>query len=143
MGLIDDILKGLPVNPALREKVAQLDAQKAAAETENAILKDDLRKLKAENAGLKKQIEELSHDDPNLSADEVRILSILADDDAKIDVDAPSLVLFLGLHTERINYALERLIELGFIHPSYMGQENPIYSLAHKGRGYLIRNNLI
>jgi hypothetical protein len=53
MGLIDDILKGLPANAVLREQIGQLNALKAAAETENAILKDDLREAKAEITGLK------------------------------------------------------------------------------------------
>lgn len=71
MGLIDDILKGLPANAVLREQITQLNAQKAAAETENAILKDDLRQAKAEIAKLKKQIEELTHID-DLNETELR-----------------------------------------------------------------------
>src|SRR5689334_19667627 len=37
MGLVDDILQGLPVNSILREKVSQLNADKAAVDEENAI----------------------------------------------------------------------------------------------------------
>ena len=45
MGLFDDILKGLPVNAVLREKINDVEAKYSAIETENAILKDDNRKL--------------------------------------------------------------------------------------------------
>jgi hypothetical protein len=43
MSLFTDILKGLPENAVLRSKVADAEARYAALETENAILKDDLR----------------------------------------------------------------------------------------------------
>jgi len=55
MGLVDDILQGLPVNSILREKVSQLNADKAAVEEQNAILKDDNRELKAEIVRLQKR----------------------------------------------------------------------------------------
>ena len=54
MGILDDILKGLPVNPLLREKIADVEAKYDASETENSILKDGLRDAKAEIAKLQK-----------------------------------------------------------------------------------------
>jgi regulator of replication initiation timing len=78
MGLVDDILQGLPVNPLLREQVSRLNAQKAAVETELAIVKDDNRQLQTENADLQKQIKELSHKD-NINDVEIGILKDMAD----------------------------------------------------------------
>src|SRR5438876_8508665 len=76
MGLVDDILQGLPVNSILREKVSQLNADKAAVDEENAILKDDNRELKAQIAKLKKQVEELSHkDDLDATERELRLVA--------------------------------------------------------------------
>ena len=43
MGLLTDILKEIPQAAVLREKIASIEAKYAAADTENAILKDDLR----------------------------------------------------------------------------------------------------
>ena len=78
MGLVDDILQGLPVNSLLREKVNQLNAEKAAVETELAILKDANRELAAENQKLKKQVEELSHKDDDLDETEIKLLLVIA-----------------------------------------------------------------
>ena len=50
MGLLDDILKGLPLNALLREKINDVEIKYAAIETENAILKDDNNKLKRQLA---------------------------------------------------------------------------------------------
>src|SRR5258706_16444871 len=46
MGILYDMLKGLPLNAVLREKINDIEAKYAALETENAILKDDNRKLR-------------------------------------------------------------------------------------------------
>jgi hypothetical protein len=48
MGILYDVLKGLPLNAVLREKINEIEAKYAALETENAILKDDMRKLREE-----------------------------------------------------------------------------------------------
>jgi hypothetical protein len=57
MGLIDDILQGLPLNSLLREQMIQLKAEVAKLETENAILRDDLHQANAQIANHKKQTE--------------------------------------------------------------------------------------
>ena len=63
MGLLSDILKEIPQAAVLKEKKGDIEAKYAASDTENAILKDDLRKAKAEIARLEKQIEELTYKD--------------------------------------------------------------------------------
>jgi|SRR5215213_9031757 len=139
MGLFDDILKGLPANAVLREQITQLNAQKAATETENAILKDDLRHAKVEIAKLKKQIEEHEYSDPDFDDVETRILSALGDSDSENERIASWFIFILNLHPERFNYAIERLIARDFVHK----HADASYSLAQKGRGYLVRNNLL
>ena len=44
MGIIWDIVKEIPISAVLKDKVLSLDAKLAALETENSILKSDLRK---------------------------------------------------------------------------------------------------
>src|SRR6266404_1333907 len=63
MGFVTDLLKEIPLSSVLKEKIAVIEAKYAASDTENAILKDDLRKLKAEITKLRKQVEELTHKD--------------------------------------------------------------------------------
>src|SRR2546421_12884297 len=74
MGLIDDILQGLPLNSLLREQMIQLKADVAKLETENAILRDDLSEAKAQIANYKKQTEKL----PRLDQVEINILVHIA-----------------------------------------------------------------
>ncbi|MGI9066612.1 MAG: hypothetical protein ACR2HX_09440 [Pyrinomonadaceae bacterium] len=74
MGLLTDILKGLPENAVLRDKVAEAEKRYGTLETENAILKDDLRDAKAEITKLKKQVEELAHKVPTLHDLEIKLL---------------------------------------------------------------------
>ena len=55
---IIDLLKEIPLSAVLKEKIAALEANYAATAAENATLKDDLRKAKAEIETRKKQIEQ-------------------------------------------------------------------------------------
>jgi len=141
MGWLGDLLKEIPLSVIQQQKIAHMEAEYADMKAEKASLKDDLRQANAEIAKLKKQVEQLAHDVSNLDDVETRILSALAD--SEIDPVPSSLIFILDLHRERFNYAIERLIELDFVHKSPLWEDEPSYSLAQKGRGYLIRNNLI
>jgi len=144
MSLVDDILKGLPVNPILREQVSQLNAQKAAVETENAILKDDLRKLKAENEALKKQITENAQKPSELHTIEIQILQVLSI--ANYNHDVEGLSGYLGQKPVRVEYHLGRLEQDGYIlgpPPAIIAGMRAFYSLTHKGREYLVKHDLL
>jgi hypothetical protein len=80
MGLLTDILKEIPQAAVLKEKIADIEAKYAAADTEKAILKDDLREAKAEIAKLKMQVEELTHVD-DLDEMELKLLRVIANSD--------------------------------------------------------------
>src|SRR5215212_7491059 len=108
MGLIDDILKGLPANAVLREQITQLNAQKATAETENAILKDDLRQAKAEITQLKKQLEKFTHKD-DLNEMELMLLQSFSKNQ---DVNIVSVARKLEIDRGRVEYHIQRLIDL-------------------------------
>lgn len=142
VGLFDDILKGLPVNPLLREKVADAEARYAAAQTENAGLKDDLREAKAQIAKLKNQVEEFSHS-KDLDKLETLLLGLLAD--PTIEHDAEALARGLNEHPTRIKYHLERLVSEGLIIQSefFIGGSPVPYYLTQQGREYLVKNDLI
>jgi len=142
MGLIDDILKGLPVNPALREQITQLNAQKAAAETENAILKDDLRKLNAEIVKLKKQIEDLiPKDDLNeIEMDLLQRVVRYGPDNQYVGVFTQDM----RLQRQRIEYHLQRLVETGYLESGlYDPDFGDHYELTQKARSLLIREGLL
>lgn len=63
MGVIWDIVKEIPLSGVLKEKISDLDAKLGALETENTLLKGDLRKanilietLETENKQLQEQL---------------------------------------------------------------------------------------
>src|SRR5215213_9187904 len=128
MGLIDDILKGLPANAVLREQITQLNAQKAAAETENAILKDDLRQAKAEIAKLKKQIEEFPHKD-NLDEVEIKLLLEIS---KHRHPNRVRLARENQISRERVDYHLGKLVDSKYL--SFRGFDGDgIYTMEQKG----------
>src|SRR5690242_10691631 len=78
MGLLTDILKEIPQAAVLKEKIASIEAKYAASDTENAILKDDLRKANAKIKELEKQVGELKPSDDDFDEAELRILMLLS-----------------------------------------------------------------
>jgi predicted nuclease with TOPRIM domain len=135
MGLLTDILKEIPQAAVLKEKIADIEAKYAAADTENAILKDDLRKANAEIAKLKKQVEELTHKD-GLDETESGILTLLADG----QLTHNSLRNVLELPEERLSYYLRRLMDDKYIRsgPETSSRQRR-FTLDQKGREYLIK----
>jgi adenylate cyclase len=68
MGWVIDLVKEIPLSTVLREKLSAIEEKYVALDTENAILKDDLRKakanvvqLEAQVSNFKNEIEKLSH----------------------------------------------------------------------------------
>ena len=142
MGLLTDILKEIPQAVVLKEKIADIEAKYAAADTENAILKDDLRKAQAEIAKLKKQIEELTHSD-NLDEIEMQLLQRIV----RYGPDNQYVRVFtqnMGLQRQRIEYHLQRLIETGYVESGlYDADFGDHYELTQKARSLLIREGLL
>jgi|SRR5215213_8211826 len=141
MGLLD-LLKDIPLSANLQEKLRTLEAKYAAAETENAILKDDKRQLGAETKRLKDEIKSLTHTD-DLHETEIKILVRLADERAKKTDEA--LRSYLQLSKARFDYFLHSLSEKEYIDydGSYYSPEPGEYYLSQIGREYLIKNDLI
>ena len=143
MGLLTDILKEIPQAAVLKEKIADIEAKYAAADTENAILKDDLRKANAEITKLKKQVEELTHKDSELHAIEIKILQLLGA--PNYDRDARALSGYIGQQLTRVEYHIGNLERDGYLKgsASIMAGIPTKYYLTHKGREYLVKNDLL
>ena len=141
MGLISDILKDIPLSANLQEKLRTLEAKFAALETENAILKDDLRKAQAENQRLKAEIDRAT---PKSNLDETtrRILTVLAQQSEAIDTD--TLTHTLQLHPTKLEYYLHKLEEDEYVYGVHYYTGYPSeYGLSQKGREFVIENNLL
>jgi hypothetical protein len=142
MGFLTDLLKDIPLSANLQEKLRTLEAKYAAVETENAILKDDKRKLEAENKRLKQEIESLTHTD-DITEIERKILALFGDPNG--DHTAEGIVEELRLHPTKVDYYLEALVNKRYIRQAgvYAVSEPIPYYIEQKGREYLIENNLI
>lgn len=140
MGLLTDILKEIPQAAVLKEKIATIEAKYAAADTENAILKDDLREADAKIKQLEKQLEKLSHKD-DLSEFEVQLLTLISRPDQ--DSGAEFLARELNVNQARVEHFLHKLIESKHIRCEIrIGWPNQ-YHLLPKGSATLIERNLI
>jgi hypothetical protein len=143
MGLLTDILKEIPQAAVLKEKIASIEAKYAAADTENAILKDDLRKANAEIAKMKEQIDQLTHKDSELHAIEIKILQYLGA--PNYEHHASALSDYVGEKLTRVEYHLGNLERDGYIThaTSFVAGAPTTYFLTQKGREYLVKNDLL
>jgi len=141
MGLLTDILKEIPHTAVLQEKIATVEAKYAATETENAILKDDLREAKAEIVKLKKQVEELSHID-DINEVEIGILK----DMAEIGVDyftSENMANRYPMTPARFDYHLQRLKDAGYASSPFGDDAGWHYCPSQMGLELLVKKNLI
>ncbi|MGI9068370.1 MAG: hypothetical protein ACR2HX_18445 [Pyrinomonadaceae bacterium] len=141
MSLLADILREIPLSTVLREKIATIDAENAALQTENAILKDHLREAKAQTTQLSKEIDRLTHIDENLDEIEVALLRALTN---KSVHEIEQLAGIVGSDLTRVEYHLEKLIAADYVSVPPPIIAGPTWYLEHKGREYLIaKPNLV
>lgn len=137
MSLFTEILKGLPENAVLRGKVADAEKRYAALETENAILKDNLRDANAEIKKLKTQVEKLTHKD-DLSENDVLVLRAVVNEQY-----AYAMSESVNLDETVIEYHLNRLTDWDYLKKHSGWPNRPdAYGLTQKGRTYLVENKV-
>ena len=133
MGIITDILKNIPLNAVLRGKLQELEKKHEELEAENT-------QLKGENQKLKRKVEELTSSD-ELCEIEVNILKLLSSLSKRT---AGMFRVDLGLGLTKTEYYLKRMCGQKYIREaSYAGERPSHYSLAQKGREYLVVNDLL
>ena len=142
MGLIDDLLKEVPLSAVLRERVALAEQKHALAASENVELKKRLEALEQQNAELKAKVPSTQQND--LSPDTTRVLVHLfraRDDDCDVGVMASAL----GVERSLLQYHLDCLNALGFAHitgGNYV-DGHTYWGLSPRGRKYAVENKLI
>jgi DNA-binding transcriptional ArsR family regulator len=140
MGLLD-ILKDIPLSANLQEKLRTLEAKYGALETENAILKDDLRKAQGESQRLKDKIDRAAHTS-DLDDTKLAILKTLAQHDGSLYIY--DLESFLQLQLTHLEYHLHELKEQGCIEKLRPMITRPdVYRLRQKGRQFVVENKLV
>ena len=141
MGWLSDALKEIPLSAVLKEKIAAIEDKYAAAETENAILKDDLRQGKAEIAKLKKQIEELTHKD-DLDEIERELIKLVARDVQTNGKPAKVYAGLLNLSPDLAQVYLDALCDKDYLSGFGLNGDT-FYSLRPKARTYILKNKLL
>ena len=140
MGLLTDILREIPLSAVLKEKVAAIEAEKARLETDNAILKDDLREAKTKIAQLEKRLQPKGHPADVDETDALLLKEIALAGDT--DCSAQYLAGKVGLSATVIELRLQRLCDTEYLTAWSLGGPD-CYSLLPKSRAYLVGNNLI
>ncbi len=133
MGFILDILKDIPVNAVLRDKLQQLEKKYEELEAENT-------QLKGENQRLKSKVKELTSSE-ELCEIEVKILKLLSSHG--LELTAEMIASILGLNLTKTEYYLERMWKQYVYSHDYSNERPSEYYLAQKGREYLVENDLI
>jgi DNA-binding PadR family transcriptional regulator len=142
MGLLTDLFKEIPISAILKEKIADIEAKYAAADTENAILKDDLRHAQAEIAELKQQIKELTYIDQDPPESEVELLLRVAGAEIR-HATAASMTLMSDGSKARLEYRLHKLHEAGYLQSPYIDDQGAHYTPSPKGLELLVKKNRI
>jgi len=62
MGVITDILKGIPLSAVLKERLTQLETEMAVLKSENELLKSNNKILESENTELKAKLQKIESD---------------------------------------------------------------------------------
>ncbi len=132
MGMITDILKELPLNAVLRDKLQTLEKKYDGLEAEND-------KLKKENRDLKEKLGEFT-DTSELDELEVKILILLSSTNREFTANMIGSSLDLSL--TKTEYYLERMYNEYVCSRDWTNRPSDWY-LIQKGRGYLIKNDLL
>jgi len=138
MGWLTDLFKDVPLSPALRERLATIEAENDGLKTDNVILKDDLREARAEIIRLEKRLDQFAH---HSELDETDVL-ILKEIALNSEAAASYLAAKLNLDLSALSFRLERLTEIDYLSAWNIGGIER-YSLEPKSREFLIKKNLL
>lgn len=149
MGIIVDILKGIPLPSILKERIEALEAKYASLETELALKDGDLRKAQSENqklqaeiVKLKEKIDSLTHI-ADLNETDIKILTFMAR--AGGSADRGTLFRGVGLHEVTFKNSITGLLSRKYIAETHL-RRTPLvtgYKLAARGLKYADENNLM
>ena len=132
MGILIDILKEIPINAVLRDKLQELEKKYEELEAENV-------KLKEENLKLRSKVQELTSSD-QLCENEVKILILMSS--LNQSLSAEQIASGLGLNLTKIKYYLGRMDDQ-YVYSAHLVGSHSLHSLTQKGREYLVENDLV
>jgi DNA-binding MarR family transcriptional regulator len=130
LGLINDIIKGIPENAVLRGKLAELRTQIEALEAKNK-----------ENEAKIAEHEKKLNADIKLDPIEVSILTTLSNFDG---ATIRNLLGKVAIHPVKMQYHLDRLCEGKYAYGQQFSTDRETeWHLGNRGRAYLVETGLI
>jgi Fic family protein len=141
MGLLQDILKEVPLSSVLRERVALAEARYQHASEEISTLKQRIADLERLNGELRAQVPTASKGE--LDPETIRVMSHLFKVSGD-DLDAGLTARALGMQQNLLQYHLDRLHEIGFAHMTggnYVSGHT-YWGLTPEGRRYVVERKL-
>lgn len=133
MGILIDILKEIPINAVLRDKLQELEKRYEELEFENT-------QLKGENQSLKSKVKELTSTG-GLGENETKILILLSLHNQALPDEL--IAGELGLSLTKTKYYLEKMWKQYVYSYDYTNERPSGYYLTQKGREYLVENDLV
>ena len=147
MGVVTDLLQGIPVNAALREKAILLDLKLTEATHRAELAESRVRQLERDTADLRKRVEELEqllHEETSLAELdplEVALLKVLSPSRDALNV--PRLAIASGQTEERAAYHVGRLVNLKLVRVNLTQRDGNVYRIQQNGRAELAKRGLI
>jgi len=128
---------------SLDQEFSALEAKVKILEAEKLHLEGEVNPLKREVERLKNKIQKDSaHDAGQLDEIEIKILQILSSASGR--VIAGSIATRLSISQTKADYYLAKLERAGFIHGAHFyTDQSTEYALAHLGREYLVKHDLV
>lgn len=133
MGWIADLLQEIP-------SAARYKSELEAMEKQNATLKSEVTNLRQEIQRRNEIIQREKSNNSRLEEIKEKILQLLSIHE---EADIEQILHALSANVQVVTFHLTELEDLNLVHPSYIINSPVIWSIAHKGRKYLITHGLL
>jgi len=140
MGLVTDIIKGLPLTAVMDEKIKKLEKDVSKIENERDTLRERCSALEKENGDLRSQIQSILSPRQRRSSIEENVLSYLWNKDAQYAVNVGRV---LQMVEDMAAFHLEELEKAELVHCHISMINPPTYTLTQEGKRYLIDKGLV
>ncbi|WP_421832542.1 hypothetical protein [Limnobacter sp.] len=133
MGWIADLLKEIPSAARYKSELEAMEKQNGLLKLENENLRNELER---------RDQEAKSQDSRNGRLEETRehLLQLLG---TNSDITEEQIARAMEINVQVISFHLTELEKSRFVHGSYSAVYDTKWSIAHDGRGYLIRHGLL
>lgn len=143
MGWLSDLLKDYPALSVAKERLALVQERYNQTEEENRRLKEKVKTLSEQNSQLRTQLEALaaSPGPAALEDIEIEILKLLSK--YSDGIPAVAIAQELRISPTKAEYYTDRMADSELLQVAYFTGSDSLYYLAHAGREYLVKHDLV